>query len=213
MTAHFNIKVCGRSWILERPSDLESMWESMTDFNDDERLPYWTEVWPASIVLCKWLEQNRSKIQNNVCMDVGCGIGLTALVGQWLGANVVAMDYEPEALKYGKQNAVHNNVPSPRWAAMDWRRPAFMRHGAAFVWGGDIMYEQRFAVPILNFFDHVLALGGVAWIAEPSRTIYDTFRHALRSRRWTGRCVFEAETQALYAQEKPVPIRIWEIER
>ena len=35
---------------------------------------------------------------------------LTALVAQWLGANVIGMDYEPEALRFARRNAEHNAV-------------------------------------------------------------------------------------------------------
>ena len=38
-----------RQWQLSRAADLEQLWEAMTadsrDF-EDERLPYWTELWP-----------------------------------------------------------------------------------------------------------------------------------------------------------------------
>lgn len=72
-------------------------------------------------------------------------IGLTALVAQWLGANVIGMDYEPEALRFARRNAEHNAVPQPLWTVMDWRKPAVKRRSLRFIWGGDIMYEQRFA--------------------------------------------------------------------
>ena len=211
--SRLEVTVCGRDWLLDRTADMESLWEGMTELDEDERLPYWAELWPSSLVLAEWLNTNRKRLQGRACVDMGCGIGLTALVASWLGARVVGMDYEPVALAYARQNATLNGVPQPCWAVMDWRKPAVRRHSMAFVWGGDIMYETRFAAPVLDFFDHALAADGVAWVAEPSRTVYDTFRTLLRNRRWAGRCVLEAATPALYPQEKNVPVRIWEITR
>ena len=60
---------------------------------------------------------------------------------------------------------------------------------------------------------YALAEGGAAWVAEPSRAVYDTFRSMLVNRRWAGRCVWEKNIEALYPQERPVPVRIWEIHR
>ena len=207
------VMACGREWILERAADMESLWEAMTEFTEDERLPYWTELWPSSLVLADWLHEQRARLQGSFCLDLGCGIGLTALVGQWLGANVIGMDYEPEALRYARLNAEHNGIPQPFWVVMDWRKPAVRRHSLRFIWGGDIMYEQRFAAPVLDFLDYALADDGVAWIAEPSRSVYDVFRTALVNRRWSGKCVWEKSIPALYPQERPVPVRIWEIRK
>ena len=183
------VNACGRDWTLERAADMEALWESMTEFTE------------------------RESLRGQPCLDLGCGIGLTALVAQWLGANVIGMDYEPEALRFARRNAEHNAVPQPLWTVMDWRKPAVKRRSLRFIWGGDIMYEQRFAAPVLDFLEYALAEGGAAWVAEPSRAVYDTFRSMLVNRRWAGRCVWEKNIEALYPQERPVPVRIWEIHR
>lgn len=211
------VTVCGRDWELERETDLESLWAAMTSFAgpdaEDERLPYWTELWPSSLVLAEWLYEQRELLRGRNCLDLGCGIGLTALVGRWIGACVLGMDYEMDAVRYARRNAARNAVPQPGWAVMDWRRPAVRAGSFAFVWGGDIMYECRFAAPLLDFLDHALAADGAAWIAEPSRSVYATFRAVLADRGWTGRCVRERDVAALYPQAVPVPVRVWEIGR
>lgn len=208
------VAACGRHWELERPADLESLWEGMVAFdNPDERLPYWTELWPSAIVLAEWLCERAERIRGRDCLDLGCGLGFTALVGQGLGARVTGMDYEAEALRYARRNAARNNVEGVAWAAMDWRRPAVRRRSLARIWGGDVMYERRFAEPVAAFFEHALADDGVAWIAEPCRSVYDAFRSLLISRRWVVRCALTTETPALIPQKKPVPVRVWEITR
>lgn len=207
------VTACGREWELERAEDMERLWDAMTAFTEDERLPYWTELWPSSLVLAEWLYSQRSRLRGEPCLDLGCGIGFTALVGQWLGARVTGMDYEPEALLYAQKNAVRNDIAQPGWVVMDWRRPAVRRRSLRFIWGGDIMYEQRFAAPVLDFLDYALMNDGAAWVAEPTRAVYNTFRNALASRKWVGRCVLEEAVPALYPQERPVPVRIWEIRK
>ena len=155
----------GRQWRLTRAADLEELWDAMTadphNF-EDERLPYWTELWPSSVALAGWLAARQEEIAGRVCLDLGCGLGLTALVGQWLGARVTAVDYEEAALHFASRNAALNGVTQPCWALMDWRRPAVRARSMARIWGGDIMYEKRFVAPVLRFLEHALAPDGAA---------------------------------------------------
>ena len=213
---HIAVRAAGRLWRLERAADLEQLWEAMTadpgNF-EDERLPYWTELWPSSVALANWLERRKDEIRGRPCLDMGCGLGLTALTAQRLGAHVLAMDYEPEALRFAARNAVANATPSPLWAVMDWRRPA-VRAGRLYrIWGGDIMYEKRFVAPVLRFLEHALAPDGLAWLAEPGRTVYDAFLHALHRSGWQGRPVCSETVEPLYAQPVPVTVRVWELRR
>lgn len=214
-TPCIELDLCGRRWHLERAASLEALWESMGDdeFGEDERLPYWTELWPSSIVLSRWLFANRAFIAGKRCLDMGCGLGLTALVGSWLGAHMVAMDYEPQALRFASRNAAHNNVPEPLWAVMDWRCPAVRAGACEVVWGGDIMYERRFVEPVLAFLEHALTPGGVAWVAEPDRAVYAHFRTQLDSRGWQSARLVSEQTEALYEQPVPVTVNLWELRR
>ncbi len=209
------LELCGRSWTLSRPSDLESLWEAMTDdaFAADERLPYWVELWPSSLALALWLSANKDRISGRCCLDLGCGIGFTAMVGAWLGARVIGMDYEPEALVYARANAAVNAVPRPLWIAMDWRAPALAPRSIDCIWGGDIMYENRFVEPVFTFLDHALAPDGVAWMAEPGRGAYDHFMRALLRRGWRSRRVADCRTTSLHVQEVPVSVKLWELTR
>ncbi|MBZ2172524.1 class I SAM-dependent methyltransferase [Nitratidesulfovibrio sp. SRB-5] len=225
------VHACGRAWTLERHADLESLWEELaacdgpnpvTDttgtagaaraaFVDDERLPYWTELWPASLGLAEWLAENRAALQGRRCLDLGCGLGLTAIIGQWLGAQVIGMDYEEEALRFARLNAARNGVAQPLWTAMDWRMPAVAARSLDMVWAGDIMYERRFVTPVSDFLDYSVARDGVAWVAEPGRNVYATFRETLEARGWATRCARTMQVDALYRQAERVTVYIWEM--
>jgi predicted nicotinamide N-methyase len=177
----------------------------------DERLPYWVELWPASLTLADWLLEQQEEIRGRFCLDLGCGLGLTALAAQSLGARVLAVDYEEEALGFARLNALENRVESPAWAVMDWRVPAFKKQAFDFIWGGDIMYERRFVTPVLDLLGYALAPGGRVWLAEPNRNVYDDFRAALLKRGWNSTRVREARESALYAQKEKVGVSLWEL--
>jgi predicted nicotinamide N-methyase len=193
---------------------MEELWEAMDAFDpNDERLPYWAEVWPSSLGLAQWLWENKSRINGEICLDIGCGTGFSALVGAWLGAAVLGMDYEKSALRFARDNALLNDLTQPLWAAIDWRRPAVRKHSLSLAWGSDIMYERGFATPLADFLNHILTPDGVAWIAEPARPVYDFFHSALTTRGLHMRNIRELSVLPITAPLQCVTIKIWQINR
>ena len=111
---------CGRIWHIRR-ADMDKLWAAMDQQEGEEaHLPYWNEIWPSSLALAGWLAEMQDDIKGRSCLDMGCGLGFTALLGQWLGAEVTAMDYEKEALEYAKINAVLNGIEGVNFTVMDW---------------------------------------------------------------------------------------------
>jgi predicted nicotinamide N-methyase len=217
-TALIKVQAAGRLWQLKRPADLETIWQNIAsaenqpkEFAQDERLPYWVELWPASIALADWLLLNKERISGKKCLDLGCGLGLTALVASSLNALVLAMDYEEEALRYARLNAALNNVRPPLWSVMDWRAPAVRSKAVDFIWGGDIMYERRFIDPVLDFLEYALTEGGMVWMAEPNRNVYADFRAALLRRGWESTKVSSAWVDPLHVQKSQVSVSLWEL--
>ncbi len=182
-------EVAGRVWRLSRPADLESLWEAMGEdqFGADERLPYWVELWPAAVLLARFLAANPHTVAGRACLDVGCGLGLSALVAASVGARVLAFDYEPEALVYARANAALNLGPdeaAPLFAVMDWRAPAVPKGGAQVILGADILYERRFFEPLAAFLDYALAPGGRVFIADPERGVSAGACERLEAKGW-----------------------------
>jgi predicted nicotinamide N-methyase len=210
----FRVEAAGRLWRILRSDSLETLWEGIV--NDpgklrDERLPYWTELWPSSIVLADFLEARRDMLQGRVCLDVGCGLGLTALAGRWLGARVLAMDYEAEALRHVAVNAEANGTPAPWFLLADWRRPAIRAGALDVCWAADVLYEKRAIDPLRRFLGHVLdPMEGVAWIADPGRTACARFVDALREEGWSVVRALRRDCEALHPQSALVPVDVWE---
>lgn len=166
-----SIEAAGQSWTITRPSDLETLWQSMDDqdAHAEEHIPYWVELWPATLALTQWLAGQH--LAQKICLDLGCGLGLSALVAAKQGALVMGMDYEPDALFFAAQNARLNQVIAPLWLCMDWSRPGFQPHCFDYIWGGDIFYEQRFFEPLEKLLLRCLKADGRAWFAIPQRSV------------------------------------------
>ncbi|PIE68977.1 MAG: methyltransferase [Deltaproteobacteria bacterium] len=171
-TSCLTVTIAERTWTLERIADLETLWDLMDDDDDDDHIPYWVEVWPASLALAAWFESHPESLQGQRCLDLGCGLGLTALVAASLGARVTALDHTWSAVHFARKNTILNHVtPSPLWVQMDWCRPAFQPSMFDSIWGGDILYEQRFFDPLLALFRHALAPCGRIILCSPDRTV------------------------------------------
>lgn len=205
-------QVAGRTWHLRKPGNLDDLWEAMAVNNPDERLPYWVELWPSSLVLAEWLFSRKDEIANKCCLDVGCGLGLTAMLGAWLGADMLAMDYEFDALEFCRHNSKINHVRQVTWLLMDWRKPAFSRACIWRAWAGDVMYEKRFIAPLLDFLSFVLAPTGKIWIAEPGRKIFDLFVEQAIARGLQANVVYEREKVADFSGGI-VHARVWELKK
>lgn len=207
------IKSAGRNWVLEKAGNLEELWEEMAHDNPDERIPYWTELWPASLVLAQWLTMRKKEIMGQPCVDLGCGLGLTALLGQEFGANVLAVDHDFTALEYCRKNALLNGVDVPICVNMDWRAIAFQEGAIYRVWAGDIIYEKRFIAPVLDFLEYCLHKTGKAWIAEPGRSIFSIFLLQAEEKGWNIKKAHAAEAPAMYAGNPSVQASVWELWR
>lgn len=228
----FEVDLGGLKWIVERDADLETLWDEMVseddsrtaacpEFADDERLPYWTEVWPASILLARWCAENKAMVQGQRVLDLGCGLGLIAMVAASLGGRVVGMDYEHPALVNARRIAGLNasnlvNAGPLNWVVMDWRKNAFLSNAFPLVLCGDIMYESRFGPPLARFLSQTIARDGRAVLAEPSRDVFAAFRSAADSE---GLAVSRMVQERVYAgQVRPfgdsghgVTVNLWEI--
>lgn len=215
--------VAGKRWQIERNADMETLWEEICaegELDADERLPYWAEIWPSSLLLCAWLARQGDALAGARCLDLGCGLGLSALVGAWLGARVTGMDYERQALLFARRNALRNgldgapkNSRSPAWVLGDWRQPAFKKGVFAYIWGADIMYERRFIEPVGAMLEHALAPGGTAWFAAPVRKLVGPFSEHLVRLGWTARKAATERVRPVTAPGPDVLVNIWEFRK
>lgn len=204
------VQAAGRTWTLERPADLESLWQAMDEDDPDgqEHIPYWVELWPATLALCDWLA--RQDLAGRRCLDLGCGLGLSALVASHGGAHVAGMDYEQDALYFAARNARLNGVPEPLWLCMDWNRPGFAPLCFERIWGGDIFYEQRFFEPLESLLLRFLAPGGKVWFGDPERTVSSTVWARFSRRGWRVRNLGQ---EVVAFDQARMTVNLWELSR
>lgn len=139
-------------------------------FAEDERLPYWAELWPSAIALSRWTLETPG-LRGRKVLELGCGVGLGGITAARAGGAVTMTDYEDDALLFARYNVL-TNVPSPRPVVrhLDWRSPdGIGRHDV--ILGADIVYERRNFSPLLGLFRRVLSPAGYVMMTEPDRSI------------------------------------------
>ena len=109
---------------------------SEDEFNKDERLPYWAEIWPSAYVLAGRIAKFKNAqglqplgLDNGKhvsavprLLELGCGCGLAVIAALAGGFSVTAIDYYPEALEFVRLNALRNDLPAPETMVVDWRK-------------------------------------------------------------------------------------------
>ena len=95
-----------------RIADFEALLEDLDPitFAEDERLPYWTELWPAAVAMAHYIVQ-RLPLDGRRVLELGCGLGLVGVVAALHGARVLCTDYEEAALAFARHNARRNACP------------------------------------------------------------------------------------------------------
>jgi len=138
-------------------------------FEQDERFPYWAELWPSAVALATFLLRNGIGAGADA-LELGCGLGLAGVAAALNGARVLFTDFEPDALAFARANHALNLGTPGATRELDWREPPADTE-ATLVLAADVLYERRFLDPFLRTLGSVVRLGGTAYVAEPGRPI------------------------------------------
>lgn len=168
--------ICNQIIKLEQVADVNKMIDSVTDeqFNQDERLPYWAEVWPSAQALSGYILENKNSFKNKKVLELGCGIGMVGIAATFAGADVLFSDYENEALDFVNCNFFINFKKQAKTILLDWREPNLDKT-FEIILAADILYEKRFIEPVYRTVKKLLLDNGQVFIAEPDRTIARSF--------------------------------------
>lgn len=172
------LSVAGRALEILHPASAEDLIDE-SDFERDERLPYWAELWPSSRVLAAWvLGTSGAGLR---AMELGCGAGLVATCASLAGYDVLATDYYDDALRFTRVNAWRNGAREPRVQHLDWRELPDEREPFDLVLASDVLYERPYGLLVAETINAYLSPGGRAVIADPGRVAREDFFAAAAS--------------------------------
>jgi 2-polyprenyl-3-methyl-5-hydroxy-6-metoxy-1,4-benzoquinol methylase len=176
------IDVLGTPYAVWQPPDIDALID-VAAFERDERIPYWAHVWESAIVLAEELAAGDGR--GLTLLELGCGIGLPAIVAARRGFAATASDYEPDALEAVRHNAASNGAAGLAVRLLDWRDlPADLGTFDRVV-AADVLYEKHHARALADVLGRTLAPGGLGLVADPGRARAAEFEPACRAARLT----------------------------
>ena len=174
-TEESTVETTAGEFTLLHPANPEELIDER-EFDEDERLPYWADVWPSSTVLAG--EVGGLAGDGRRLLELGCGLGLVASSAARAGFAVTATDYYEDALLFARVNAWRNAAAPIATRHVDWR--AFPDDLGAFdlVVASDVLYERPYAELVADAFLRSLAPGGRGLLADPGRIAAGAFVEA-----------------------------------
>ena len=176
------------------------------DFVKDERLPYWADVWPSSIILAgKLLELDG---HGKSALELGCGVGLSTLAATSAGFDVLSTDYYEDALDVTRANVFRNLGKIARTRLVDWRHLPLDLGTFDLIFASDVLYENEYAKLLPVLLRGLLSSDGIVMIADPGRVAAPVFVEACAEH---GLVIRKKETRPFEAGEIQQKIDIYEI--
>lgn len=151
------------------------------DFDRNERLPYWADLWPSAIALARWL--SNKDLRGKRVIELGCGLGLPSVVCLSRGAEVVVSDHYAAAMDFAVFNARTNEGREPETFLLDWRHPELDGLGLFdLVIGADVLYEALNGLALAELVPRLLSPRGEVIFADPNRNTAPVFLDEMENR-------------------------------
>ncbi len=195
------VEVSGKNYRLTHPSVPDELIDER-EFDEDERLPYWAEIWPSAIALARRL--SGEDLAGRRVVELGVGVGLPTLVALDRGARVLATDYYAAAQDFTRHNAKQNGLPEPETALLNWHQTPDDVGTFDLVIAADVMYEEPSTRSLARLVPELLGPGGAALFADPGRRYEPLFRELMHENGF--RFETEETTVELEGRERGVTV-------
>lgn len=169
------VLVAGWEIALLHPADPEAL-ISEEDFERDERLPYWADVWPSAIVLARFVATLEAA--GKTFLELGCGAGLVATAAALAGFELMVTDYYEDALRFTRANVLHHAGADPAAMLLDWRALPGDLERFDVVAASDVLYERPYGELVAETFARTLAPEGRGYLTDPGRVAASAFVEA-----------------------------------
>lgn len=167
-----------KSFTFLTPADPDEILDSVSqnEFEKDEQLPYWADIWPSSEAIFEYCTNLSIKPNSKIC-EIGAGLGIiaSAISYSLKDSFLVSTDISKDSVYYIKDNFKRNNLQGES-ACCDWRYSPFKEKFDIII-GADILYEERWTEPVLDFIKGNLKPNGYALISDPHRKHWSNFKN------------------------------------
>lgn len=183
-TEKLSLKICDKTYNINQVTNVDEVFDHLIhtakdDVNvSDERIPYWTEIWPSALALSEFIIKNHGLFEEKNIIEIGSGLALPSIVASEFAKEVVITDYLEDAINFAKANVLLNERMNVNFSKLDWRNNSTeIKYDV--VLASDIAYEKRSFEFIPKAIETLLKDDGVCYISEPGRAMAKEFFETL----------------------------------
>lgn len=174
-----------RTVSLLRPRSADAVMDELiaNGEENDDRLPFWAELWPSGTALARAVAAR--PLRGTRVLELGCGLGLVSVAAAMAGARVLAADRSEEAVAFTHANAARNQV-TVQTVTCAFDEPAALLAEAPWelVLAADVLYEPRNIPVLLWLLPRLVGEDGEIWLADPGRNQTGGFITAIDATGW-----------------------------
>jgi predicted nicotinamide N-methyase len=138
--------------------------------------PYFAQVWPSARGLALFLSERKKQFNKRQGIEVGCGLGLPAIVASQIGASMTATDFHPDVDYWLNKNAALNQTKIS-YLQWDWTDqnpgPGITFGKYDFVLASDVLYEKQHPEFLVRALSRLVKPGGSVYLSDPGRAYLD----------------------------------------
>jgi predicted nicotinamide N-methyase len=144
-------------------------------------LPYWTRLWPASLILARFVLTLPP--QDDPLLELGAGLGVPGLLAARRGWRVYLTDLDPDALEFARAAVEINELDHlVEVRPLDWTLPPDPLGPFSTVIGAEILYHPPLYPQLRDLLAHLLQPQGSVFISHEERPFPITFFDLARER-------------------------------
>ncbi len=202
--------IAGEKFLIERVINIDVLIDQIDaqSFRNDERMPYWAELWPSAVALSEYILEHQAEFKGKHVLELGSGLGLAGIAATRAGAEVLFSDYEQESLDMIRVNFKRNFKRVPSVSLIDWREVT-EDYLFDMIIASDVLYEQRWLEPVNLLLNQYLLRNGFAVIAEPGRTVAQPFFATMLDQGWLD----EIQDRSVFLDQKKSAVRIHRLQK
>lgn len=146
--------------------------------------PLFGHLWPSGRLLAQVMA--RTEVTGLRILEMGCGIGLSSLVLQRRGADVVASDMHPLAEGFLAYNAALNALDAVHYRHMRWDEPLASLGHFDMIIASDVLYERGHAVTLAGVVARHARPDALVMLTDPGRGHSAAFGRLLDAQGFTA---------------------------
>lgn len=150
--------------------------------------PYFGVVWPASLALCAYLDQGdvKRRIRGRSVVELGCGLGLPAMICSRAGGECVVVDSHPSVPSFLRVNVAQNEPLNLVFESPEDLVAECKTTGRVFDWviASDVLYDRSMAVGFADVISVIASSDATCVVTDPGRAYVNEFVTAMRARGW-----------------------------